>query len=42
MCEISSMISPEPLPPPRILGICMKIMVVEIPLMKPPITGVDM
>ena len=41
MCSASSMISPDPAELPISFGICMKIIVKEIPLMNPPITGVD-
>ena len=39
---MSSAISPLPLVPPSIFGICINMIVVDIPLIKPPITGVDM
>lgn len=42
ICKRSSRSSPEPEPLPRIFGICIRIMVKEIPVINPPITGVEM
>ena len=39
--RISSTNSPEPELLPKIFGICMRMIVTAIPLMKPPMTGVE-
>ena len=41
ICLISSGSSPDPAFPPNIFGICIKMIVSAIPLINPPITGVD-
>ena len=42
ICLSSSGSSPDPAFPPRIFGICIRIIVSAIPLINPPITGVEM
>ena len=42
ICRMSSISSPVPAAPPNSLGTCISIIVIPIPLMKPPMTGVDM
>ena len=41
MCSASSKSSPVPAVPPISFGTCMSIIVVHIPVIKPPITGAD-
>ncbi len=42
ICSASSKNSPVPAEPPSNFGSCINIIVVHIPVMKPPITGADM
>ena len=42
ICSINSGNSPTPAVPPISFGICIKIIVVQIPVMNPPMTGADM
>ena len=41
-CRVSSGSSPVPAVPPRSFGVCMRMMVQQMPLMNPPMTGVEM
>ena len=41
ICSASSGNSPVPAVPPINLGTCMRIIVVQIPVIKPPITGAE-
>ena len=41
ICSASSKNSPVPAVPPRSFGICIRMMVVQMPVIKPPITGAE-